>query len=63
MNALRAILTLGAVIAAVVGVVIGNWAVVGWMAVAIIAHGAMFYYQHRAGTLNTAAPKQHSPQA
>lgn len=63
MNALRAVLTVGAAIAAVVGVIINNWAVVAWMVVAVAAHGAMFWYQHRQGTLHTAAPKHpHTPQ-
>lgn len=53
MNFLRAILTVGAAIAAIVGLIIGNYTVVAWMVIAVAAHGAMFYYQHRQGALHT----------
>ena len=46
-NTMRAVLVAGAVLAAIVAAIVGQWTVVLVLLAAIVAHGLMWVYLHR----------------
>lgn len=62
LNTMRAMLVGGAVFAAVVAMVFGQWSVVGILGLGIAAHAALWVHLRRSGQ-PTPAPRQGEPPA